>query len=286
MTSDRETARVVRSWLEEGVTALPDRVLDDVLDQLPRTRQRRAWWPRWALPRLNKSAGLALAGAAVVVVAIFGATYLSTGGGVGGLPGEPVPTSAVSPRPLPGTNVRLAGGTYVLDDPFPVPMILEVPRGWSSCGVGDLEVGVCVDATSGIAFQIIENVVVDPCDQSRVMLDPPVGPSVEDLVTAISNLPGFEATEPIEIRMGRFAGQQLVVTAPARPDCELSDGGLATWSTPDRVNGVGAGEVNLLRIFDIDGVRVMISAAHHPGETRQRTIDEMELIMDSIRVAP
>ena len=28
MSTDRETTRMVRSWLEEGVTALPDRVLD------------------------------------------------------------------------------------------------------------------------------------------------------------------------------------------------------------------------------------------------------------------
>ena len=28
MSSDRDTTRIVRSWLDEGVTALPDRVLD------------------------------------------------------------------------------------------------------------------------------------------------------------------------------------------------------------------------------------------------------------------
>ena len=45
MHSDRDTTRIVRSWLEEGVSALPDRVLDAVLDQVPATRQRRPWWP-------------------------------------------------------------------------------------------------------------------------------------------------------------------------------------------------------------------------------------------------
>jgi hypothetical protein len=45
MSTDRDTTRIVRSWLEEGVTALPDRVLDAVLDQLPATPQRRAAWP-------------------------------------------------------------------------------------------------------------------------------------------------------------------------------------------------------------------------------------------------
>ena len=36
MSADRDADRIVRSWLEEGVTALPDRVLDAVLDQVPR----------------------------------------------------------------------------------------------------------------------------------------------------------------------------------------------------------------------------------------------------------
>ncbi len=47
MSTDRETTCIVRSWLEEGATALPDRVLDAVLDQVPATRQRRARWPAW-----------------------------------------------------------------------------------------------------------------------------------------------------------------------------------------------------------------------------------------------
>ena len=42
MSAERDETRIVRSWLEEGVTVLPDRVLDAVLDQLPTTHQRRA----------------------------------------------------------------------------------------------------------------------------------------------------------------------------------------------------------------------------------------------------
>jgi len=37
MSTDRDTTRIVRSWLDEGVTVLPDRVLDAVLDQVPAT---------------------------------------------------------------------------------------------------------------------------------------------------------------------------------------------------------------------------------------------------------
>ena len=45
MSTERDVTRIVRSWLEEGATALPDRVLDAVLDQVPATSQRRPLWP-------------------------------------------------------------------------------------------------------------------------------------------------------------------------------------------------------------------------------------------------
>ena len=44
MKPERDTTALVRSWLENGVTDLPDRVLDPVLDQLPATPQRRHAW--------------------------------------------------------------------------------------------------------------------------------------------------------------------------------------------------------------------------------------------------
>ena len=43
MSTDRDVTRIVRSWLDDGATRLPDRVLDQVLDALPATPQRRAW---------------------------------------------------------------------------------------------------------------------------------------------------------------------------------------------------------------------------------------------------
>ena len=47
MSTDRDTTRIVRSWLEEGRTTLPDWVRDDVLDRLPATPQRRSRGTAW-----------------------------------------------------------------------------------------------------------------------------------------------------------------------------------------------------------------------------------------------
>ncbi len=72
MSTERDVTRIVRSWLEEGATALPDRVLDAVLDQVPTTSQRRPWWPAWRLNDMNTAFKVAIAGLAVFVIAVAG----------------------------------------------------------------------------------------------------------------------------------------------------------------------------------------------------------------------
>ena len=92
MSTDRDTTRIVRSWLEEGATALPDRVLDAVLDQLPATSQRRPWWPVRRFDEMNNALKLAIAAAAVMVVALVGINLMPRSGSVGG----PVPSMSPS----------------------------------------------------------------------------------------------------------------------------------------------------------------------------------------------
>ena len=69
MSTDRDVERIVRSWMDEGVTQLPDRVLDLVLDQIPATPQRRAGWLARRFPIMNTYARLSLI-AAVVLAAV------------------------------------------------------------------------------------------------------------------------------------------------------------------------------------------------------------------------
>ena len=112
MSTDRETTRIVRSWLEEGVTALPDRVLDAVLDQLPATPQRRSWWPTWRSNRMNTYAKLLAAAAAVLVVAVVGYQFLPRAGGPGGQPTiTPSPSAALLAR---GTFTATVGSGYTV----------------------------------------------------------------------------------------------------------------------------------------------------------------------------
>ena len=103
-----------------------------------------------------------------------------------------------------------------------------------------------------VTFQIVDNVRAPPCSDQETaeLLDPPVGPSVNDLVTAISNLEGYEATASEDVTVSGFSGKEFTLTAPDTEGCS------ATWATAERTTGMGPNEINELRILDVDGVRV------------------------------
>ena len=102
MSSEHELTRTVRSWLEGGVNVLPDRVLDDVLAELPVTPQRRPWWRAWRTHLMNSTMKFAAAGAAVLVVAAVAlAVYFS----------RPAVVPATNPTPGQSPSVTVAGPT-------------------------------------------------------------------------------------------------------------------------------------------------------------------------------
>lgn len=291
MNTDRETTRAVRSWLGEGVTRLPDTILDAVLDELPSIRQRRAsWWPP-RRPGMSPAVQVGVAAAVVVIAAIVGIRLLGLdGSGLGGPGEQPTPTPSASPMAWPQDVGVVGGGTYLSDSPAPVRTTITVPKGWSACGVHEDALVVCSAAQhlGAVSVSIVDNVVADPCDRDRELLEPPVGSSVDDLVSAISSLSGFTATPPVDISLDGYPGKQFEVTAPTQPACVLDDAGLGTWTFPPGVlgvNGVGAGELNVLRIVDVDGVRVMIAAAIQPTASASEAA-ELREVFESVRIRP
>ena len=266
MTADRTTRSIVRRWLDDGVTELPDRVLDAVLDQLPATPQRRRrLLGRWT-PRPHRFALPAAAAAVLVVVAIAGTLTVP-----GGVPpgGAPPPSSATSYPILPDGWEKLHALRYRVPEAFGVPLSVEVEDGWESCSAGPREIGLCRSAsvlTPSVAISVVETVLADPCDFSSGRAP---GPGVDDVVEAISALPGFTATEPESVVVDGHPGRRFTVTAPTRAPSDCPDG-LGTWAAPERVNGVGAGEINELTVVEVDGVHVLIALAYRPGTSPDR----------------
>ena len=238
---------------------------------------------------MNNTMRIAIAAAVVAVVAFVGYQVIS-GPSVGDQ--SPSPSASVAPSDLSGDlpsalpvapDQALSAGTYTLGDGFPVSITFVVPAGWVSCSQGPVDQGVCKESTdtepgSGVGFLIVENVVADPC--TGQLLDPPVGPSVDDLVAAISSLEGFEATAPMDINVDGFDGKQFTLTSPADATCELK-----TWATESRTNGVGPDEVNLLRILNVDGVRVVINGGYQTG-TSEEQLAAIQQVIASVHIEP
>jgi hypothetical protein len=290
MRTERDTARIVRSWLSVEEHESADRVLDLVLDRLDTTPQRRlSRWTARSLFGINRMVATGIAAGLVAIAAIWGIGLLAPGGpGFGGPALDSSPTPTPSPMAWPTSeNAALRAGTYVSEAPSPAGSIITLPEGWSACGVGSEELAACAHpgGRRAVSVSIVSNVVADPCHGSRALLDPRVGDSVDDLVSAISNLSGFVATAPIDIDIDGRAGKEFELTAPTGPACVDDNTGLATWTTSWGINVVGPGEVNLLRIVEVDGVRVMIAAAYQPSASAAE-ITELRAIFDSIQLAP
>jgi hypothetical protein len=232
MSTDRDVTRIVRSWMDEGVTQLPDRVLDLVLDQLPATPQRRAWWPARRSPVMNNALRIAVAAAAVLVVALIG-IQLFGGANVGG-PGpspsqsEP-PSLAPTPSPVPTAAAfppagELAIGRHSMTLAG-VPLSIELSTaGWISNGdfgidKGNFQLGT-PDAASFILWpeSAPDGVYADPC--ARTTLSPPAGPSAAELAAAVSTVPGTDLVSgPSEVTVGGYPAQHVVLIVPEDIGC-------------------------------------------------------------------
>lgn len=239
---------------------------------------------------MNTTTKVALGAAAVLVAAFLGIRFLLPGSG--GLGGDPVSTATPSPtstsNEIPFGDRPLEAGRYSLRSGFPAEITFEVPAGWTSCIIGPLEQGVCRNLGSmerptgvGIAFLVIENIVADPCDEAS-LLDPPVGPSIDELATAMTNLQGFTVSAVDDTTIDGFPAKRLTVIAPETPECEA----MQTWATPSRLNGVGAREANLTYLVDVDGVRIMINLAYFPPFVSDAEMDAAEKVISSIQIEP
>jgi hypothetical protein len=287
MSTDRDTTRIVRSWLEEGVTALPDRVLDTVLDQVPATPQRRPWWPaRRSTPMSVYLKLAAAAAAAVILIFVVGRTFLP-GGNVGGPASAPptsTPAPTASPAPLDG-QVNL-DGRYVVGAGLAARVTVAVPAGWKAGGDWVVIGPKSYEPPAGMAIRFFKAdfLYQNPLDESDGTIS--VGPTAEDLAAALANHPGWEATAATDVTIDSLVGKHVEVTIPL--DTVFgADGKFLLFGdlSGGQVWGFVPGQVHEISIVDIDGERVVIEAYHYPG-TSADDIAAQQAVLDSIELDP
>ena len=300
MSTDRDVTRIVRSWLEEGVTALPDRVLDNVLDQLPATPQRRSLWPAWRFREMNMPIRLAMATAAVVLVAVVGINLLpqneSSGPAASPVPtATPMPTTSPSATPAAYAEPTfLAPGSYIISPSTTDPgFTFTVADGWEGRFA---VIWKGRDGPGETAFGLwrVVNVYTDPCHWQQSLLNPPLGPSVADLTTALLNQDGPGASPAIDVTFSGYPAKRVELSVPADLDVASCDlGKFRRFRAPGEgdadVAAVPAvqvrGRVDVMYISDIDGERWVMDAWYLPG-TPEADVAELMASLASIEIQP
>ena len=287
MSTDRDVTRIVRSWLEDGATALPDRVLDRVLDKVPATSQRSSWRPA-GIADINNAARLAIAAAAVVVVAV-GINLLPSSGGVGGpptaLPASTSPSPTATPRPTPDPLLPdlLEPGSFDLSTPR-MRVHLTVPAGWSG---DETRISLFPGHWTGSLFLAVTThdisyVLADACSDEADVDLVEVGPTVEELAIALTNQTGIQRSGPVDVTLGGYPARKFVLNLLAA--CPERHG---IWADASRTYGIGLthGETATVYVVDVNGSRQVIWSAYMIGASAEH-IAELEAITDSIEIEP
>jgi hypothetical protein len=286
--SDRDVTRVVRSWLDEGVAALPDRVLDAVLDQLPSTPQRRSWWTAWRRPNVNNFLRIGLAAIGVVVIAVIAINLLPSSPAPGGEVPESVPPSEAAPSVEASTSEFLPEGPFVVtstDDPVQVTVNIA-SSGWVHLpevdGLSKDDDGLAPAETVGVVLLAWTwpagtgfNVYGDPCHWSTTIPETPVT-TVDEIAAALAVQPSRDATAPVDVTLGGYSGKQITLHVP--DDIALDSAGefadcdqtrFASYGTegdpePGRYHQ-GPSQIDELWILDVGGSIVILDAVYGPA---------------------
>ena len=290
MTTDQETTRIVRSWIQLGVDQLPERVLDAVLDEVPTTPQRRSHWSAWRSLQMPTIAKVAAAAAVLLVIAVVGFRLVPASGEVGGPAPTASPTPAPTATPVPTITGTLAGqgalqpGRYRVNAEIP-GVTVTVPAGWTT--ETDWVVrgphGYDVPAGMAVRFYTLDNLAKNPMSAADGKLEPPLGPTVADLVQAIATHLAWTASAPTDITIDGHAGQRVEFAIPS--DAKLgAEDEFCLSLDEDATCGIwgwAPGQTFDWNIIDVGGQRLVIDAFHYPG-TSAADLAAQQAVVNSV----
>lgn len=251
---------------------------------------------------MNKLVPLGLGTAAVVGALVIGAQLLGPApDSVGGTPSEaPSPTATASPTAAsadglpfgPFLAVEAADGLPSITATIPAPG-WTFDTGFDALGKGDEvenvpEAGLLLwSYPAGTGFDVYG----DPCQWASTAPDVPAT-TVDAFAAALAAQPSRDATAPVDVTVGGFAGKSLTLHVP--DDIAYSGGefsecdeanftsygvAAARGSEPSRWHQ-GPGQIDELWILNVDGTTVVLDAMYR-HDTPAELIDELRAIAES-----
>jgi hypothetical protein len=173
-----------------------------------------------------------------------------------------------------------------------------VPAGWETIDTIFIGKNVLRDPDHFdivLAAHLVANVYTGGCQWMGTALDPPVGPTVDDLATALVAQGGPGTAAPTDVTIGGYSGKKVELSIPADVDiatCDLENTFpvFGRWSPAGYPSGgqpwtYGKGQRDTVYIVDVDGTRQVIDTMYLPG-TSAADLAELEQILASIRFEP
>jgi hypothetical protein len=285
MNEYSDVERVLNVWFDDGPRRMPDRVVTVVADRIGHTRQRRTWRLQRRLLDMNQYLKLSILTAALVVVAVAGLAVLRpSSSGIGG------PSATESPPTSPSPAVSPAA--VECEDGIPGclgPLVAGVHRsnqfqpgfsyGTTNAALGDwlnvidspeiykIDEG---DPNDPYVLMWSDASIPDQSDPCTTNPDPSLGRKAADWIAFLTNHPGLDASEPVDVDFGSVTGQQVELTVahswttscPDHPDFYVD---LLTQPIDGRPNeyGLPSSRRILMTVVDVgDRTVVMQSYAH------------------------
>jgi hypothetical protein len=164
-----------------------------------------------------------------------------------------------------------------------------VPPGWEIDGPLVRATDDAGERNVAVRFLDVANIYADPCQWTR--FDPPVGPTVDDLVAALEQVPAFEVTPPRDVTVDGYDGKYLEFTFDPYDEAACQQGKFGLWDDTGLPNtdgsphwwAQGPEQTTRVWILDVAGTRLVLEGFYHPDTPadHRAAIDE---IISSIEV--
>lgn len=244
---------------------------------------------------MNNFAKVLVATAAVVAVAVVGFNLMpGSQSGAGATPPPASPSASPSPTPTPEPTASLVThalapfGPDGFDDEDPraasLTFTFDAPASWEPFEA----IGVWIDRNAPpdgafLGFYPGGGLFSDPClteEEAEAEADIPVGPTVDDFVTALVDHPSLEVTSPVDDTLAGYSGKYLDLLVPD----DIS--ACATYMPMDgHIYAQGPGQRWHMWVLDVGGVRVLVETNDYAGTSAQRLAEEQAMI-DTLEIDP